>query len=82
MPPTPENMDVGPQPLDDLMDHANISNADLVQASTAQLTHKQIQKARKGRRITLNIQDKILHALCTHTKQQFVRDQLFTYRGK
>ena len=31
--------------------------------STEQLTHKQVQKARKGRRVTINIQRKILNAI-------------------
>ena len=52
-----------PQPLDALMTRFGISNADLVQASTEQLSFKMVQKGRKGRRLTPNIQEKILNAL-------------------
>ena len=61
---TPER-DFGPQPLDALLTELGIENHALVAASTEQLTHKQVQKARKGRYITINIQRKILKALNT-----------------
>jgi hypothetical protein len=40
-----------------------LSNADLVKASTEQLTFKQVQKARSGRPVTANIRQKILRAI-------------------
>ena len=55
--------DLGVQPLDTLLDEIGLTNHELVALSTDQLTHKQVQKARKGRRITVNIQRKILTAL-------------------
>jgi hypothetical protein len=55
--------DLGPQPLDALLDEIGLSNHQLVALSTEQLTHKQVQKARKGKRISVNIQRKILRAL-------------------
>jgi len=55
--------DLGPQPLDAILDGIGLSNHRLVALSTEQLTHKQVQKARKGRRISVNIQRKILRAL-------------------
>ena len=55
--------DLGPQPLDVILDEIGLSNHQLVALSTEQLTHKQVQKARKGRRISVNIQRKILKAL-------------------
>ncbi len=51
------------QPLDAVLTAAGFSNHDLVRASTDQLTHKQVQKARKGRQLTLNVQLKILKAM-------------------
>ncbi len=54
-----------PQPLDTLMSQLGISNADLVKASTEQLSFKNVQKGRKGRRLSPNIQEKILTALLT-----------------
>lgn len=55
--------DRGVQPLDELMGRLELSNADLVSASTQQLSFKMVQKGRKGRRLTPNIQHKILNAL-------------------
>ncbi len=52
-------------PLDALMARLELSNADLVRASTEQLTFKMVQKGRKGRKLTLNVQHKILSALRT-----------------
>ena len=55
--------DLGPQPLDAILEEIVLSNHQLVALSNEQLTHKQVQKARKGRRISVNIQRKILKAL-------------------
>jgi hypothetical protein len=54
-----------PQPLDEWMTKLGLVNADLVNASTEQLTFKMVQKGRKGRRLTPNVQAKILRALLT-----------------
>jgi uncharacterized protein YbcV (DUF1398 family) len=51
------------QPLDTLMTRLGLSNAALVNASTEQLSFKNVQKGRAGKRLTPNIQDKILTAL-------------------
>ncbi|MAS96567.1 MAG: hypothetical protein CMO55_25540 [Verrucomicrobiales bacterium] len=76
--------DHGPQPLDTLLDELGISNNDLVGASTEQLTHKQVQKARKGRQVTPNIQGKILKALNDILREQgaerlYLNRDLFSY---
>jgi hypothetical protein len=55
--------DLGLQPLDAILDEIGLNNHQLVALSTEQLTHKQVQKARKGKRISVNIQRKILRAL-------------------
>ena len=55
----------GVQPLDRLLQRAGVGNHELVEASSEQLTHKQVQKARRGRRVTPNIQGKIRNALET-----------------
>ncbi len=57
-----------PPPLDTLLTTLNISNADLVKASTEQLSFKQVQKARRGKPVTPNIQGKILRALNAYVK--------------
>lgn len=55
----------GAGPLNSLMTRLELTNADLVKASTEQLTFKMVQKARKGKPLTLNVQKKILDALRT-----------------
>lgn len=47
------------------MNRLGLANADLVKASTEQLTFKMVQKARKGKPLTPNVQYKILAALQT-----------------
>jgi hypothetical protein len=51
------------QPLDKILSQEHITNHDLVKASQEQLTYKQVQKARRGKLITGNIQGKITRAL-------------------
>lgn len=58
-------MSDAPSNLDRIMTERNISNADLVKASTEQLTFKQVHKARLGKSITPNIQYKVINALNT-----------------
>ncbi len=71
---------LGIQPLDQVMTSLGLSNADLVKASTEQLTFKVIQKARKGRRISPNLQQKILNALKVASQDKdFQLNQLFNY---
>ena len=57
-----EERDLGPQPLDEMMDAWGMSNNEMVDVSTEQLTHKQIQRARKGRRLTLKMMQKVNRA--------------------
>ena len=45
------------------MTRLELTNADLVKASTQQLTFKMVQKGRQGKPLTLNVQQKILAAL-------------------
>ena len=76
----PDILDLGTQPLDAVLDQLGFKNADLVAASTEFLTHKQVNKARKGRRITVNIQTKILNALNKLSgERKFRREDLFNY---
>lgn len=54
--------DLGSQPLDHMMNEWGINNHDMVSVSTEQLSHKQVQKARKGRRLTLKMMQKVTRA--------------------
>ena len=81
-----ENRELGVQPLDTLLREFQMENSDLVRASTEQLTHKQVQKARKGRKVTSNIQGKIRNALKRALNERgedrdFALGELFNYRG-
>ncbi len=72
--------DMGPQPLGKILEQLDLSNSDLVAASTEQLTHKQVQKAIKGRRVSKNIQTKILKALgAANPNCQYGSGDLFNY---
>jgi len=72
--------ELGSQPLDALMEKLGLSNVDLVQASTEQLTFKMVNKGRKGRRLTRNIQNKILAALhSARPDYPLALDDLFNY---
>lgn len=76
-----DERDLGLQPLDALMVARGVDNHALVAASPTQLTHKQVQRARKGRRLTKNMQAKVLDAwLRVAGGQEKVAD-LFNYRG-
>lgn len=78
------DMDVGIQPLDAIMTEKGIRNHDLVAAvPPGTLTHKQVQKARKGRRLTTNLQDKVLEALNAYSAPvSYAPGEIFNYRGK
>ena len=76
--------------MDEIMRQWSLENGDLVSASIEQLTYKQVQKARKGRRLTLRMMQKIARALNVaiwsplpdEKKEQFVEYQhsdLFSY---
>ena len=76
------DMDAGTQPLDVLMNKQRRKNHDLVEASSEILTHKQVNKARHGRKVTLRLQKRILSAWNSLQEEAFVLEQLFTYRGR
>ena len=77
-------MNVGVQPLDAIMAKKEIKNHDLVAAMPPGfINHKQVQKARKGRRLTMHMQQKILDTLNIYSApESYEWKQLFTYRGK
>jgi hypothetical protein len=76
------DMELGLQPLDEIMTRLGLSNDELVCASTEQLSFKMVQKARKGRRLTLNIQLKILKALnAAKPEKKYSGKDIFNYEG-
>jgi hypothetical protein len=74
------NLKYGFQPLHEIMNQLEISNSDIVNASTEQLTHKMVQKGRKGIPINPHIKQKIANALNNAQKEQvFTIRELFKY---
>ena len=75
-----ENINYGVQPLDELIQSLGLTNEDLVNNSVRQLTFKQLQKGRKGRRISANIKSKIAQSLNACVKERvFSEKELFNY---
>ncbi len=78
------SMNVGVQPLDAIMTSKEIRNHDLVAAMPPGfINHKQVQKARKGRRLTPNMQETVLEALNAYSApESYAHEDVFNYRGK
>jgi len=70
---------LGPQPIAQVMAEHELKAHDLVAASTEQITHKMIARACKGRRLTINVQTKVLNALNNATGRHYALSELFTY---
>jgi hypothetical protein len=78
--------DMGVQPLDGIMAEQALGNHDLVAASKEPMTHKAVQRARKGRRLTKHMQQRMADALNALMKSRgqeierpWVVKDLFTY---
>lgn len=71
--------DLGEQPLARLMAEKGLKSHDLVAASTEQITHKMVQRGCKGRRLTRNVQGKLLRAFDNATCEVHKLADLFTY---
>ncbi len=54
---------LGSQPLDALMTEHSLGNHDIVSACDEPLTHKAVQRGRKGRRLTTHMQRRITAAM-------------------
>ena len=82
MNPTEMEYNLGEQPLHSILNERNIQNHELVAASTEQITHKMVQKGRKGRRLSTRVQLKILtalNALLPADAPRYALKDLFTY---
>jgi hypothetical protein len=82
---TPEphlERELGEQPLAALLLRLHLEAADLVAASTEQLTHKMVARACKGRRLTPNVQGKVQRALCAATGKAHALSELFNYGAR
>ena len=70
---------LGPQPIAQLLETLTISSHELVEASTEHITHKMVSRACKGRRLTRNVQHKLLRALNTKAEATYALSDLFNY---
>ncbi len=71
--------DLGPQPIGELLTRHGLSPKDLVAASTEQITHKMVNRAIRGRRLTPHVMAKIRNALNRAAKASYGLSDLFTY---
>lgn len=70
---------LGEQPIAKLLQELQLRTHDLVTASDEHITHKMVTKACKGRRLTKNVQNKIVRALNKVANNNYKKDQLFNY---
>ncbi len=70
---------MGEQPIHSLLEECSLSAHDLVAASTEQITHKMVSRARKGRRLTPHVQIKIMNAFNAASGKTCTVSELFTY---
>lgn len=82
----PLERNFGTQPLDAIMAEHSLGNHEIVTACEEPLTHKAVQRARKGRRLTKHMQRRIAAALNKAValqgktmEQEWQVSDLFTY---
>ncbi len=71
--------ELGEQPFAKILAAHGLKAHDLVAASGEQLTHKMVSKAAKGRRLTPNVQAKVMRALNRATGRNYCLADLFNY---
>ena len=71
--------DLGEQPIAKIIALYGLKARDLVTCSTEQITYKMLSRAVKGRRLTPNVQSKILKALNKATGKDHQIEDLFNY---
>ena len=76
----PVERNLGEQPLARIMAESRLKSHDLVAASTEQITHKMVARACRGRRLTPNVQAKVLRALNAAAGGSYSLGDLFNYR--
>ena len=70
---------LGEQPIAKIMEAVGLNTHDLIGFSDEHITHKMVAKACKGRRLTKNIQNKIIRAMNKATDNNFTKKDLFNY---
>ena len=62
-----------------ILTELGLKSQDLVAASTELITHKMVARGCKGRRLTKNVQNKLLRALNTASGKNYALTELFNY---
>ena len=77
---------LGAQPLDAMLTESGLDNHDIVSASVEPMTHKAVQRARKGRRLTAKMQRRVATAFNkaltikgAPPEREWTKKDLFTY---
>ena len=70
---------LGPQPLQAILDKHGLKAHDLVTASSVPMTHKMVSRAVKGRRLTPNTKSIVLNALNAATGEGYTHQDCFNY---
>ena len=83
--PEAEERNLGTQPLDALMLEHELGNHEVVAHTKLPLTHKAVARARKGRKLTRNTQQRVVAAFNAALKakggeQEFKLLELFNYK--
>lgn len=71
--------DFGEQPIAKIIALHGLTATDIVAISTEQITYKMLSRAIKGRRLTPNVQSKILNAINKVTGKRYRLADLFNY---
>ena len=74
-----KELNLGPQPIIDVMAHHKLDGHDVVSASTEQITHKMVARACKGRRLSPRVKQKVLNALNNASGEEYSLRDLFNY---
>jgi len=73
------DLDLGTQPLNGMMEAFGLTNTHVAESSPEQLTHKQVQRARKGRRLTLKMMQKVTETLNVAIWARLTEEERETY---
>ena len=76
---TENQLNLGSQPITEIMEKASLKPHDLVEASTEQITHKMVNRACKGRKLSSKVKLKIQNAINNATEKQYTLKELFNY---
>ena len=69
----------GEQPISQRMQELGLTNHDLVEKSTEQLTHKMVTKAKSGRWLSMRVRLKVQNAFNKASGQNLTLADLFNY---